>query len=56
MAKTGEKSKEEAKKALMPTKHVCEKCGHDHDRRDVPDQGWPAAQDDVLSQEVLRLT
>jgi hypothetical protein len=27
MAKTGEKSKEEARKALMPTKHICEKCG-----------------------------
>ena len=27
MAKTGEKSKGEAKKADMPTKHTCEKCG-----------------------------
>jgi hypothetical protein len=27
MAKTGEKSKEEARKLAMPTKHTCEKCG-----------------------------
>jgi hypothetical protein len=27
MAKTGEKAREDARKAAMPTKHICEKCG-----------------------------
>ena len=27
MAKTGEKSKEEAKQLEQPTKHLCHKCG-----------------------------
>jgi hypothetical protein len=27
MAKTGEKSREEARKLEQPTKHICQKCG-----------------------------
>ena len=56
MAKTGEKSKEEAKRlAHADQAHVREvRSGH-HRGRHVPHQGWSEAQDDVLSQEVLRL-